>query len=144
MTYLKKFLINLEQGRKNPRFFSWVDRAFMQEGYLQQLCHEGIMLYFFFIMVSDRQGLSFYSDKSVRGILKLDKQSLNKARRQLQIQGLIAYEYPIYQVLSLEQPNRERNSAKLAVRKEPQSVKTIMTSSFNKLLSKKNTKVKRN
>ena len=95
-------------------------------------------------MVSDRQGLSFYSDKSVRGILKLDKQSLNKARRQLQIQGLIAYEYPIYQVLSLEQPNRERNSAKLAVRKEPQSVKTIMTSSFNKLLSKKNTKVKRN
>jgi hypothetical protein len=106
MTYLKKFIINPERIRKVPGSFSWVDREFMRSGYLQVLSAEAILVYFFLLIVGDHQGLSFYGDRHMGRVLKLAGPQLEKARRQLMIQDLIAYQRPMYQVLSLPPGSR--------------------------------------
>jgi hypothetical protein len=50
---------------------------------------------------SDAQGLSFYADPTTGKILKLDPEKLTQARARLIGAGLIAYRYPLYQVLEL-------------------------------------------
>jgi hypothetical protein len=52
--------------------------------------------------VSDSKGLSYYADKSIMKKLAMDMQTLNKARSGLIKNNLIAWQQPIYQVLSLE------------------------------------------
>jgi hypothetical protein len=52
--------------------------------------------------VADAQGLSYYSDKTAARLLSLNEAQLREARHNLLAAGLIAYESPLYQVLSLE------------------------------------------
>jgi hypothetical protein len=54
------------------------------------------------VTVADAQGLSYYSDKTAARLLSLNEAELREARRSLLAVGLIAYESPLYQVLSLE------------------------------------------
>jgi hypothetical protein len=56
----------------------------------------------FLVCVADAQGLSYYSDKAIMKKLDLDIQDLGKARSGLIKNNLIAWQEPIYQVLSLE------------------------------------------
>jgi hypothetical protein len=48
------------------------------------------------------QGLSYYSDKTAARLLCISQEQLRHARLGLLQAGLIAYEAPLYQVLSLE------------------------------------------
>jgi hypothetical protein len=50
----------------------------------------------------DAEGLSYYSDKTAARLLSLNEAQLREARHSLLAAGLIAYESPLYQVLSLE------------------------------------------
>ena len=52
--------------------------------------------------VADAQGLSYYSDASLTARLPLDRDRLAHARDELIGVGLIAFEPPLYQVLSLD------------------------------------------
>jgi hypothetical protein len=52
--------------------------------------------------VADAEGLSYYSEASLLRRLNMDLVVLSASRRQLVQAGLIAYEKPFYQVLSLE------------------------------------------
>ena len=52
-------------------------------------------------MKADAQGLSYYSDEKAAMLLSLSGADLREARRQLLQAGLIAYERPLYQALSL-------------------------------------------
>jgi hypothetical protein len=52
--------------------------------------------------VADAQGLSYYSDKTAARLLSLSEAELHEARSGLLAAGLITYESPLYQVLSLE------------------------------------------
>jgi hypothetical protein len=61
-------------------------------------------LYLFLLTVADAEGLSFYSDPALVRILTLDSAALAQARRELLEAHLIAYEKPLYQVLSLDPP----------------------------------------
>jgi hypothetical protein len=81
--------------------FGWIDRRFVRQGYIEDLPREAIVLYFFLVAVSDGQGLSFYADPTVAKILKLDQSDLLYARTHLIKADLIAYRYPLYQVLAL-------------------------------------------
>jgi len=54
------------------------------------------------VCVSDVKGLSYYADKSIMQKLGMDIQTLKKARSGLIKNNLIAWQQPIYQVLSLE------------------------------------------
>lgn len=81
--------------------FSWIDRRFVREGFVDSLPPEAILLYFFLVAVSDARGLSFYADPTVSAKLKLNAQELSQARARLTSAELILYDYPIYQVLPL-------------------------------------------
>jgi hypothetical protein len=61
-------------------------------------------LYLVLVTVADAQGLSYYSDESLERMLRLDHAGLCAARAQLCQRGLVAYQKPLYQVLSLEEP----------------------------------------
>ena len=59
--------------------------------------------------VADAEGLSYYSDASLMRRLKMDPLGLSASRQQLVQAGLLAYEKPFYQVLSLEPAEAPRS-----------------------------------
>ena len=97
---LKKILDH-DRVRKIEGSFSWIDHRFITRGFLQDLSTIEILLYLFLVAVSDRNGTSFYHDDRVCSILKIPLTSLGEARQSLIMRSLLAYEPPLYQVLSL-------------------------------------------
>jgi hypothetical protein len=79
--------------------FSWIDRRFVREGFIDPLPREPLLLYFFLTAVSDAEGLSFYGVSALQRLLKLTAPELKQARRSLIDRDLILYRHPIYQVL---------------------------------------------
>ena len=74
----------------------------MQQNYFTRCDHSAWALYLFLVSVADAEGLSYYSDASLMRRLKMDPLGLSASRQQLVQAGLLAYEKPFYQVLSLE------------------------------------------
>ena len=87
--------------RQTPQQFSWVDQALVRRGYIDRLEAHAAALYLFLITVSDAQGLSYYSAATLATRLHLSPEELGTARAQLIDLELIAYQAPLYQVLSL-------------------------------------------
>jgi hypothetical protein len=105
---VKKEPIDPARLRIVPRGgFSWIDRRFVREGFVDRLSGEAILLYFFLVAVSDARGLSFYADPTLAKILKLDQDDLTRARAFLLGAGLVLYRYPLYQVLPV--PERPKS-----------------------------------
>ena len=96
-----KRILHHDRLRKIEGSFSWIDHRFITGGFLQDLSTIEILLYLFLVTVSDRNGISFYHDDRVCSLLKIPLTSLGEAREGLIMRSLIAYEPPIYQVLSL-------------------------------------------
>ncbi len=95
-------------------------------------------LYLFLVIVSDSRGLSYYSDGSICVKLGFKRDDLLMARGSLKALGLIGYEFPIYQVLSLDVIKadifEERDKTAL---KEPLSIQAV----FRKIGEKANDKL---
>lgn len=87
--------------RQVPAQFSWLDHRLVREGHLRRCTPEGLALYLFLVTVADAQGLSYYGDATLAGHLSMERPLLQAARRSLINADLIAYERPLYQVLSL-------------------------------------------
>lgn len=96
-----KRILNPSRVRKIKRSFSWIDHSFITGGFLGDLSAVEILLYFFLVTVSDRNGISFYHDDKICSLIKIGLTSLGEAREGLTAKSLLAYEHPIYQVLSL-------------------------------------------
>ncbi len=97
---IKKRLLVADRVRCPPREgFSWIDRRFLRD-YAERLTGDAILLYFFLAAVSDKEGLSFYSDASIAARLRMGEQAVVDAREELLVQDLIAYQHPLTQVLS--------------------------------------------
>jgi hypothetical protein len=111
---MKKRVLNPERLRKVPPQFSWIDHRLVLENYFLRCDHSALALYLFLTSVADVQGLSYYSDASLMRRLKMDPVGLSASRQQLIQAGLIAYEKPFYQVLSLE-PVASTRSGQLSV-----------------------------
>jgi hypothetical protein len=102
MTKVKKAPIDPNRIRSIPsEGFSWIDRRFVREGFIEPLQREAVSLYLFLTAVSDAHGISFYADPTLGKLLKLTAQELTQARDQLIDQQLMLYRYPLYQVLPL-------------------------------------------
>ena len=99
---MKKRILNPERLRKVPAQFSWIDHRLVQENCFVRCEHSAWALYLFLASVGDAEGLSYYSDASLMRHLNMDQVQLSSSRQQLIRAGLIAYEKPLYQVLSLE------------------------------------------
>jgi hypothetical protein len=96
-----KQIIDHKRVRKIDGSFSWINHRFITGGFLEDLSTYEILLYFFLVAVSDRDGISFYYDDRICRILKIDLASLAEARKGLIQRSLLAYKYPVYQVLAL-------------------------------------------
>jgi hypothetical protein len=95
-----------DRVRRPPREgWSWIDRRFLRE-HASRLSHEAIVLYLFLAAVSDRNGLSFYSDASVGVRLRISEPAIVRARDELVREDLVAYRSPLTQVLSLPESQR--------------------------------------
>src|SRR5208283_434105 len=83
--------------------YSIIDHQIFQGSYLSRLSHESMVLYLFLVVVGDRQGRSFYSDRSAMEILRLTGQELNQARNELISEGLLSYRRPYWQLKNITQ-----------------------------------------
>jgi hypothetical protein len=128
MAMLLKRLLDPTRVRKIQGSFSWIDHRLITGGFLGDLSTIEILLYLFLVAVSDRHGLSFYHQDKIASLLKIDLPSLGKAREGLIHRSLLAYEPPLYQILSLpvrpvtplppeEIMVRQRQAALQAIRK---------------------------
>jgi len=128
MAMLLKKLLDPTRVRKIQGSFSWIDHRLITSGFLADLSTIEILLYLFLVAVSDRHGLSFYHQDKIASLLKIDLPSLGKAREGLIHRSLLAYEPPLYQILSLpsrpiallppeEIVVRQRQTALQAIRK---------------------------
>ena len=91
-----------ERLRHVPQRFSWIDQRLVRDGHIAQCGPQALALYLLLVTVADARGLSYYSDKTAARLLSLNEVQLREARCSLLAAGLIAYESPLYQVLSLE------------------------------------------
>ena len=114
-TRVKKEPIDPRRLRKIPaEGFSWIDRRFVREGFIERLAPGAAFLYFFLVTASDAEGLSFYADSTISRNLKLSPQELSQARARLMSAELILYRYPIYQVLALPKESPPERSSSLS------------------------------
>lgn len=105
---IKKRVLCPERLRRVPAQFSWIDQQLVRQPRYLQRCDLGALaLYLVLVTVADAQGLSYYSDSTLEKLLRMERRQLREARRQLSEAGLIVYEQPLYQVLSLQQPATE-------------------------------------
>lgn len=81
-----------------------MDTRLVRDGYVKRCSSAALAFYLFLVVVGDAEGLSYYSDDSIAKFLSLPGPELTAARRNLLEVGLIAYQAPLYQVLSLELP----------------------------------------
>ncbi len=99
-----KRILNLERQRQVPEHFSWIDHRLVREHYIEKADVCAWSLYLFLVTVADGNGLSYYGEASLCRRLRLDPVRLARARRDLIDLDLIAYDPPLYQVLSLPEP----------------------------------------
>ena len=105
---IEKRLLVTDRVRRPPvEGFSWVDRRFLRE-YAAKLTGDAILLYFFLAAVSDKEGLSFYSDTSTAVRLRMREEHVVAAREELLTHDLIAFHAPLTQVLSLPRSRLQR------------------------------------
>ena len=105
---VSKVPIVADRIRKVPRHFSWIDHRLVRDRHIEHCSHAAATLYLFLVTVGDAKGLSYYGDKSIIKYLAMDQNALDNARANLIRIGLIAWQKPLYQVLALDRPKREK------------------------------------
>lgn len=98
---IKKRLLRPDRLRQVPVGFSWVDHRLVRLDYLNRCDSTALALYLFLVTVGDAEGLSYYSDAAIGRRLHWAPEQLQSARARLVQADLIAYQRPLYQVLSL-------------------------------------------
>jgi hypothetical protein len=89
-----------------PEQFSWIDQALVQRHIIDRCDTHSAALYLFLVTVADAQGLSYYGASTIAARLHLSADEFGAARAQLMALDLIAYQAPLYQVLSLTEGHR--------------------------------------
>jgi hypothetical protein len=101
---MHKTLLIPARRRRVPRQFSWVDQRLVRERHIGRCTAEALALYLFLVTVADAEGLSFYGDGAIAGLLGWPEAQVRAARAGLVRAGLVAFQAPLYQVLSLDAP----------------------------------------
>ena len=102
MARIEKVPVCRDRLRRIPRGFSWVDHRLVREHYVEKCSHAALALYLFVVTVSDADGLSWWSERSLAARLGMEVDRLRQARAELQAADLVAYEHPVWQVLALK------------------------------------------
>jgi len=81
--------------------FAAVPHRFLRGGFFASLEHHETLLYLVLALVADRQGMSFYRDDRLAGMLRFTLDDFLSARAGLLRKDLIAHDDTRHQVLSL-------------------------------------------
>lgn len=127
---IKKRILCPERLRRIPGQFSWIDQALIRDRYLHSCDHSALTLYLVLVTVGDADGLSYYSEASLARMLRLEHAQFLSARQQLCQAGLIVYQAPLYQVLSLQLPVHSSGLAESHRAAEPQSAAQLLNRIF--------------
>jgi len=98
---IKKRVLRAQRIRRIESGFSFIPHRFLTDGFLSALDQKELLLYFFLVLVSDRQGLSFYSYDTICSLLQLSVDDYIGARDALIEKDLIASDGTLFQVLDL-------------------------------------------
>jgi hypothetical protein len=120
---LSKQPIVPERIRKISGSFSWIDHRILTDGFLNAMTSHEILLYFFFVLVGDKNGVSFYSYDKICQLLKIELADYIKARDLLLKRSLIACHQGQFQVLELPKQQIQVNEPQRS--DEFRSLKTI-------------------
>lgn len=102
---IQKRVLNPERIRRIKGGFSFTPHRFVADGFLVSLEQKEILLYLFLILVSDRNGLSYYSYDSICSLLQISLDEYIQARNGLTRKDMIAFDGTVFQVLALpEEP----------------------------------------
>ena len=88
---IKKKVLNPERIRCIDGGFSFIPHRFVTDGFLEALGQQELLLYLFLVLVSDRNGLSFYSYDTICTLLELNLDEYIASRNSLIDKDLIAF-----------------------------------------------------
>jgi len=100
---IQKKVLNPQRVRQINGGFSFIPHRFVFDGFLAALGQKELLLYLFLVVVSDRNGLSFYSYDSICTLLELNLDEYIAARDSLIKKDLLAFDGTLFQVLKLPQ-----------------------------------------
>ena len=118
---IQKKVLNPQRVRQINGGFSFIPHRFVLDGFLAALGQKELLLYLFLVVVSDRNGVSFYCYERICTLLELSLDEYLSSRDSLIKKDLIAFDGSLFQVLSLPH-------------KPPQQHKTEHRSPVDKLI----------
>ena len=111
---IKKKVLDKNRIRRIDGGFSFIPHRFVLDGFLTALAQKELLLYLFLVLVSDRNGLSFYSYDKICALLELSLDEYMVSRNSLIEKDLIAFDGTFFQVLSL--PSKKPKQKQKVVR----------------------------
>lgn len=116
---IKKKVLKPKRVRKINGGFSFIPHRFVLDGFLAALGQKELLLYLFLVLVSDRNGLSFYSYDTICTLLELSFDEYIVSRNSLMDKDLIAFDGTLFQVLDLpgKLPDRQEKEVRSPVDK---------------------------
>jgi len=116
---IKKKVLNPKRVRQINGGFSFIPHRFVLDGFLAALRQKELLLYLFLVLVSDRNGLSFYSYDTICTLLELSLDEYIASRDSLMDKDLIAFDGTLFQVLDLpgKLPDRQEREVRSPVDK---------------------------
>ena len=114
---IKKKILNPLRVRQINGGFSFIPHRFVLDGFLAALGQKELLLYLFLVLVSDRNGLSFYSYDAICTLLELSLDEYIASRNSLMDKDLIAFDGTLFQVLDLpgKLPDRQEREVRSPV-----------------------------
>ena len=98
---IRKKVLNHNRIRRIDGGFSFIPHRFVTDGFIGWLNANELLLYLFLVIVSDRNGLSFYSYDAICTLLEMSLDQYVDARNGLITKDLISFDGTIFQVLEL-------------------------------------------
>ena len=115
---IKKEPLVPDRIRKIESGFGFIPTRFLTGGFFLSLSQAEKLIYFLLVLVSDRDGLSYYSQDKMSSLLELSLDEYLEARNGLIRKSLIAFNGLIFQVLSLPAKPIENITKQRLVTKE--------------------------
>jgi hypothetical protein len=98
---IRKRILNPQRVRRIEGSFSFIPHRFLTDGFLTSLEQKELLVYLFLVLVSDRDGLSYYSYESICRLLQITVEEYIDARDGLMEKDLLAFDGTLFQVLHL-------------------------------------------
>lgn len=121
-----KRVLRPDRLRRVPAQFSWLDQRLVSERHCERCDVQALALYLVLVTVADAQGLSYYGEATLARLLSMPAARLLQARSDLVRLELIAYERPLYQVLSLDPPPASREHALLSTEERVAALRALL------------------